>query len=114
MTETQTAPEAAAPEKKRGFRRKLTGTVRSSKMDKTVIVEVVRYYRHRKYAKYVKTRERYAAHDEENYYRAGDRVEIQESRPLSKSKRWVVIRLVAASAERQLEEAKAKAAAESN
>lgn len=103
MAETQQAAET--PEKARGFRRKLIGTVRSAKMDKTVVVEVVRYFKHGKYKKYVKTRERYKAHDETNEYRAGDRVEIQEARPLSKQKRWVVTKLVAASAERLLEEA---------
>lgn len=103
MAETQQAAET--PEKARGFRRKLIGTVRSAKMDKTVVVEVVRYFKHGKYKKYVKTRERYKAHDATNEYRAGDRVEIQESRPLSKQKRWVVTKLVAASAERILEEA---------
>lgn len=80
---------------KRGFRRKLVGIVRSDKMDKTVVVEVVRRYVHGKYHKYVKTRERYKAHDETNEYGIGDRVEIRENRPLSKSKRWVVTRLIA-------------------
>jgi small subunit ribosomal protein S17 len=104
MAETQdTATQAA--ERARGFRRKLIGTVRSAKMDKTVVVEVTRYYRHGKYKKYVKAQNRYKAHDATNEYRAGDRVEIQESRPLSKQKRWVVTRLVAASTDRLLEEA---------
>lgn len=79
-----------------GFRRKLIGIVRSSKMDKTVVVEVVRRYVHGKYHKYVKTRERYKAHDETNQYNRGDRVEIRENAPLSKQKRWVVTRLIAA------------------
>lgn len=92
-------------DKSAGFRRKLIGTVRSAKMNKTVVVEVVRYTRHGKYKKYVKAQNRYKAHDETNEYRMGDRVEIQESRPISKEKRWVVTRLVAASAERILEEA---------
>ena len=66
-----------------------------AKADKTVTVEVVRRYVHGKYHKYVKTRERYKAHDETNEYNAGDRVEIRENRPLSKQKRWVVTRLIA-------------------
>jgi len=80
---------------KQGFRRKLLGIVRSDKADKTVVVEVVRRAMHKKYLKYVKSRQRYQAHDETNQYNTGDKVEIQESRPLSKNKRWVVTRLVA-------------------
>jgi small subunit ribosomal protein S17 len=83
-------------QKQGGFRRKLVGIVRSDKMEKTVIVEVVRRYVHGKYHKYVKTRERYKAHDEINQFNTGDRVEIRENRPLSKQKRWVVTRLIAA------------------
>lgn len=90
----ETAP--AVEEQKKGFRRRLVGIVRSDKMDKTVVVEVVRRYVHGKYHKYVKTRERYKAHDETNEYHKGDRVEIRENRPLSKEKRWVVTRLIAA------------------
>ena len=87
-----------------GFRRRLIGVVQSDKMDKTVTVEVTRRYVHRKYKKYVKARKRYKAHDEANYYRTGDRVEIKEHRPISRDKRWIVTRLVAASAERQMED----------
>jgi len=83
-------------------RKKLIGIVRSDKQDKTVVVEIQRFVRHRKYKKYVKTRTRYQAHDPENYYMDGDRVEITETRPLSKHKRFVVTKLVAASAERKL------------
>jgi small subunit ribosomal protein S17 len=82
-------------QKKKGFRRRLVGVVRSDKMDKTVVVEVVRRFVHRKYHKYVKTKERYKAHDETNEYGVGDRVEIRENRPISKQKRWVVTRLIA-------------------
>jgi small subunit ribosomal protein S17 len=80
--------------KKHGFRRKLIGTVRSNKMQKTVVVEVVRSHRDEKYKKYLTTRERYQAHDEKNEYIPGDRVEIQEHRPLSKNKRWIVTKLI--------------------
>jgi small subunit ribosomal protein S17 len=91
---------AEAP-KRHGFRRRMFGTVTSDKMDKTVTVEVVRRTLAPKYKKYVRTRRRYKAHDEKNEFRVGDRVEIQEARPLSKTKRWVVTRLVAASADRE-------------
>ena len=76
------------------YRRKLIGRIRSDKMDKTVIVEVVRFKREGIYKKYVRVRKRYKAHDEKNEYKTGDRVEIIESRPLSREKRWAVARLV--------------------
>ncbi len=86
---------------RRGFRRKMLGTVTSDKMDKTVTVEVKRRYLAPKYQKYVRGRSRYKAHDENNEYVVGDRVEIQESRPLSKTKRWVVTKMIAPSADRE-------------
>ena len=76
------------------YRRKLIGRIRSDKMDKTVIVEVVRFKREGIYKKYVRVRKRYKAHDEKNEFKTGDRVEIIESRPLSREKRWAVARLV--------------------
>ena len=76
------------------YRRKLIGRIRSDKMDKTVIVEVVRFKREGIYKKYVRVRKRYKAHDEKNEFKTGDRVEIIESRPLSREKRWSVARLV--------------------
>jgi len=76
------------------YRRKLLGRIRSDKMDKTVIVEVVRFKREGIYKKYVRVRKRYKAHDEKNEFKVGDRVEIVESRPLSREKRWAVARLV--------------------
>ncbi|MBI4703839.1 MAG: 30S ribosomal protein S17 [Deltaproteobacteria bacterium] len=88
---------AARP--RRAFRRKLVGVITSDRMDKTVTVEVLRRYLHPKYKKYVRSRKRYKAHDELNRFHIGDRVEIQEHRPLSKTKRWIVTRLVAAAAE---------------
>jgi small subunit ribosomal protein S17 len=77
-----------------GFRRKLVGRVTGSKMNKTVVVEVIRSSRDAVYKKYVRARDRYKAHDETNQYKAGDKVEIQEHRPLSRDKRWLVIRLI--------------------
>ena len=76
------------------YRRKLIGRIRSDKMNKTVIVEVVRFKREGIYKKYVRVRKRYKAHDEKNEFKTGDRVEIVESRPLSREKRWAVARLV--------------------
>lgn len=89
------APEAAPETTAHGFRRKLVGRVTSDKMDKTVTVEVSRNAPDPVYKKYVRHRERYKAHDETNQYKVGDRVEIQEHRPISRDKRWLVTRLIA-------------------
>ncbi|MBN1146478.1 MAG: 30S ribosomal protein S17 [Anaerolineales bacterium] len=70
-------------------RRRMTGVVTSDKMDKTVIVEVARTYRHRLYKKVIHDRKRFMAHDELGS-QVGDRVRIVESRPISRRKRWVV------------------------
>ena len=75
-------------------RRRLIGRVASAKMQKTVVVEVVRFKRDNVYKKYVKVRKRYKAHDEKGEYKAGDQVEIEEHRPLSRDKRWKVVRLI--------------------
>ena len=73
-----------------GQRRTLEGRVVSDKMDKTVIVEVDRLYRHARYQKVIRAVKRYKAHDDENACRVGDLVRIIESRPLSRQKRWLV------------------------
>ncbi len=70
-------------------RRRLTGVVTSNKMMKTVVVEITRTYRHPLFRKVVESSRRVKAHDELNC-QVGDRVQIVESRPLSKDKRWVV------------------------
>lgn len=70
-------------------RRRLTGFVTSDKMNKTVVVEVTRTYRHPLYKKVVHSKKRLMAHDELGC-RTGDEVRIVESRPLSRRKRWVV------------------------
>jgi len=78
----------------RGIRKTKVGMVVSDRMDKTVVVRVERLVLHPVYKKYVKRRTTYKAHDEKNEYRVGDRVEIVETRPLSKEKRWRVYRLI--------------------
>lgn len=70
------------------------GNVVSNKMNKTVVVGVVQLKPHPVYGKYVRRNKKYAAHDEENTCQVGDRVEIEETRPLSKTKRWRVARVV--------------------
>jgi len=87
---TETAPQSREPNR----RRRLVGTVTSDKMDKTVTVEVIRQKLDSKYKKYVRVHTKYKAHDEDNQYRKGDQVEIIEHRPLSRTKRWMVVRLV--------------------
>lgn len=72
-------------------RRVLQGVVVSAACDKTVIVRVERRVMHPIYKKFVTHSKKYAAHDEDNRYRGGDIVRIEESRPISKRKRWVVI-----------------------
>ncbi|MDX2055209.1 MAG: 30S ribosomal protein S17 [Polyangiaceae bacterium] len=75
-------------------RRRIIGRVVSDKMNKTVVVEVVRYKMHPLYKKYVRVRKRYKAHDENNTYKTGDRIEMIEHRPMSKEKRWNATRLI--------------------
>lgn len=82
--------EATEAQPKTG-RRVLTGRVVSDKMDKTITVEVIRTVRHPRYHKFVTRRKKYHAHDENNECKVDDVVVILESRPLSKTKRWVVI-----------------------
>ena len=75
-------------------RKQLTGEVVSSAMDKTVIVKVERRFPHPRYNKYVKKSKRYYAHDEKNNCSNGDLILIEESKPISKNKRWVVKNLI--------------------
>ncbi|MEI7891722.1 MAG: 30S ribosomal protein S17 [Myxococcales bacterium] len=77
-----------------GFRRKMVGKVVRDKMDKTVVVECVTASPDAVYGKYVRSRSRHKAHDEANVYKVGDLVEIQEHRPISREKRWIVTRLI--------------------
>lgn len=74
----------------RGKPKTRQGVVQSNKMDKTVVVAVERLVKHPKYKKYLKQRSRFKAHDETNQCNVGDEVEIIESRPLSRDKRWRV------------------------
>ncbi len=71
-------------------RRRLVGTVTSDAMDKTVVVSVERKYRHSLYEKVIRSIKKYLAHDENNDCRIGDKVQIVETRPYSRRKRWAV------------------------
>lgn len=74
--------------------RKLTGTIVSDKMQKTVVVKIDRLKLHSKYLKFFKVSQKVKAHDEKGVYRTGDKVVIEETRPLSKDKRWKVVTLI--------------------
>lgn len=74
--------------------RKLKGTVVSDKMQKTIVVRVDRLKKHPKYQKYYRVSGRFKVHDENNEYKVGDMVMIQETRPTSREKRWRVVGLV--------------------
>lgn len=78
----------------RNSRKARIGTVVSDKMDKTVVVEVVRQFPHRLYKKIIKRSKRFKAHDEENACGVGDVVRIMETRPISKQKRWRVVTIL--------------------
>jgi len=78
----------------RGKRKVFVGVVVSDKMDKTVVVAVDRLIRHPLYKKVIRKTSKFYAHDEKNECRIGDIVEIMETRPLSKLKRWRVVRIV--------------------
>ncbi len=77
-----------------GNKRQLTGTVISDKMDKTVVVLVERLVKHPLYKKYIKRNAKFSAHDKNNECKKGDTVLLTESRPLSKTKRFRVSKIV--------------------
>jgi small subunit ribosomal protein S17 len=78
-----------------GKRRSKVGRVVSDKMDKTIVVSVERLRRHPVYKRVVRLSSKFKAHDEDNNARIGDTVRIEESRPLSRDKRWRVVEVVA-------------------
>ena len=90
-----TAP--TSPE--RGVRKTKTGRVVSDKMDKTIVVSVERLARHRLYKRVIRLTTKFKAHDEENTAQIGDTVLIEESRPLSATKRWRLVRVLARAGE---------------
>jgi small subunit ribosomal protein S17 len=75
-------------------RRRKIGTVTSDKANKTVVVRITNYAKHPLYKKYVRKRTSVYAHDENNEFKTGDKVLLEETRPLSKLKRWRVIRRI--------------------
>ena len=83
----------------RGSRRGILGTVTSTKMDKTAVITVIRRVRDRRFHKFVTRRVKYKAHDEKNAAKVGDLVEIVEARPMSRTKRWRILRTISHNAE---------------
>ena len=94
MAETTTI----TPETARAKRKERVGEVLSNKMAKTIIVQVERRFLHPKFKKVITGYEKFYAHDEKGEAKAGDRVRIQETRPLSKTKRWRLVEVVRRSA----------------
>ena len=78
----------------RKLRKERVGVVVSNKMDKTIVIAVERKVKHEKYGKFIKRRNKFAAHDEENTCNIGDTVRIMETRPLSKNKCWRLVEII--------------------
>lgn len=87
-------PAEFKSEERRRHRKTLEGVVVSNRMQKSVVVRVQRQVRHPLYGKIIRKSSKYMAHDEENKCRVGDRVQISETRPLSKRKSWRVVSIV--------------------
>lgn len=83
--------ENKTEQKKTKRAKTLSGVIVSDKMKDTVVVAVSRYVKHKKYGKFVKIIKRYKAHDKDNQHKVGERVKIEETRPISKSKTFKVI-----------------------
>lgn len=90
----QAEAQAQATEKPQGRRQQKIGTVVSNKMQKTIVVTVVSLKKHRIYKRMYKQTTRFYAHDEENVCQIGDTVRIEETRPLSKLKRWKLVEVL--------------------
>ena len=84
----------AESESRENARKVREGIVVSDKMDKTAVVETIDRVRHRRYAKTVQRNKKLHVHDEENTLNIGDRVRVQETRPLSKNKRWRLVEIL--------------------
>ena len=88
------APEASGPQARANRRKVREGLVVSTKMDKTAVVAIVERVRHRRYARTMQVTSHLYAHDEQNEAREGDRVRVQETRPMSKLKRWRIVEVL--------------------
>ena len=88
------AEQATSEAARENARKVREGVVVSDKMDKTAVVETIDRVRHRRYAKTVQRNKKLHVHDEENTLNVGDRVRVQETRPLSKNKRWRLVEVL--------------------
>ncbi|MEE4260615.1 MAG: 30S ribosomal protein S17 [Bacteroidales bacterium] len=79
---------------KRNLRKERTGLVVSNKMDKSIVVQIERRFKHTVYGKYIKKTNKFVAHDENNECNVGDKVRIAETRPLSKNKNWRLVEII--------------------
>ena len=95
MAEQQQPVQPKAQPEPRGKRRVETGVVTSDKMNKTRRVEIPRLVKHARYGKYIRRRTICHVHDEANQSRVGDKVQIMETRPISKTKNWRLVKVVA-------------------
>ena len=109
MADTTNTTAAATPEPQTSRRNEKVGLVVSTKMQKTIVVEIEMRKAHPKYKRIVKSNKKFYAHDEQNSARVGDVVRIRESRPLSKLKRWALEEIVRRSSLNQIEDAAPKA-----
>jgi small subunit ribosomal protein S17 len=99
MPDPNTPAAPAAPAVARGHKKERVGEVISNKMAKTIVVRVQRRFPHAEFKKVVTQFNKFYAHDEKSEARMGDRVRIQECRPLSKTKRWRLVEVVERNAE---------------
>ncbi|KKQ23326.1 30S ribosomal protein S17 [Candidatus Wolfebacteria bacterium RIFCSPLOWO2_01_FULL_38_11] len=76
------------------MKRQLEGVITSDKMNKTKVVAITRLKKHPRYQKFYKVTQKFKAHDENNEYKSGDKVIIEETRPISKDKRWKIIQKI--------------------
>ena len=94
MATDVTTQDQAVAEESRNMRKEITGTVSSSKMDKSITVAVVQKQKHPMYGKFVTKTTKFHAHDENNECGEGDTVRIMSTRPLSKTKRWRLVEII--------------------
>ena len=78
----------------RNLRKERTGLVVSNKMDKSIVVQIERRFKHSVYGKFIKKSNKFIAHDENNDCNIGDKVKIAETRPLSKNKNWRLVEII--------------------
>jgi small subunit ribosomal protein S17 len=111
-TNTTAAPAYSSPEAQTSRRNEKVGLVVSTKMQKTIVVEIEMRKAHPKYKRVMKSNKKFYAHDEQNSARVGDVVRIREARPLSKLKRWSLEEIVRRSSLALADDKKAAAAVE--